>query len=170
MSKIVFDADGLIKMAKSGALDIALECFDSFVSQEVFDEAVTEGKKLQFEDADTIEEMIKNGQLKIKKYSIDKNFEDKLKNKTRLGPGEISAVHLFNSLKADAIITDDQKFIRFLESEQLPIIVPASLIHKICQLKKISKWQALSSLQKIRKLIKDDTFEKIERKIKEDEK
>ena len=69
---------------------------------------------------------------------------------------------MFNSLTADAIIPDDQKFIKFLESEQLPIIVPASLIHKICQFKKISKEQALSSLQKIKPLIKDGAFEKID--------
>src|SRR3989338_2287863 len=146
MSKIVFDSDGLIKMAKSGILEVALEHFDSCISQEVFDETVTEGKKLQFEDADFIEEMVTNNQLKIQKYSIDKNLEDKLKNKPSLGVGEISAIHLFNSLKADAIITDDQKFIRFLQSEQLPAIVPASLIHKLHQLKKINKEQALSSL------------------------
>jgi len=166
----VFDSDGLIKMAKSGVLEVALECFNSFISQEVFDETVTEGKKFQFEDANIIEEMITNGWLQIQKYSIDKNVEGKLKNKPRLGSGEISSIHLFNSLKADAIITDDQKFIKFLESEQLPIIVPASLIHKICQFKKISKGQALSSLQKIKPLIKDDTFEKIDRKIKVGEK
>ena len=60
MSKIVFDSDGLIKMAKSGVLEVTFECFDSYISQEVFDEAVTEGKTFQFEDANVIEELIKS--------------------------------------------------------------------------------------------------------------
>src|SRR3989338_8747515 len=106
MSKIVFDSDGLIKVAKSGVLEVVLGCFDSWVSEEVFQEAVVEGKKLQFNDAFVIDGQIEAGKLKVKKQLVYKSgaYSTGLEG---LGAGEISSFHLFSALKANSIITAD---------------------------------------------------------------
>lgn len=52
------DADGLIKLGKSGALGVLLSAVEVLVPEAVYREAVTEGKKEMHEDAFELEEAL----------------------------------------------------------------------------------------------------------------
>lgn len=168
MRKVVLDSDGLIKLAKSGVLENILDCFECFISSEVFKEAVIEGQKLGFEDAFFVENLLKKKKLKVKKHSLNKKASGLLENIFGLGTGEISSFHLFYNTKAAALVTDDQRFLRFLEQNKIAFVLPADLIHKILVLRKISKTDAINALEKIKPLIKEEVFKKIKLKIEEE--
>lgn len=61
MSKIVADADGLIKMGKLGALPALLGAAGVLVPQTVWEEAVEEGKRRMYEDAQILERSLMEG-------------------------------------------------------------------------------------------------------------
>ncbi len=167
MYKIVLDSDGLIKLAKSGVLENILDCFGCFISNEVFKEAILEGQKLGFEDAFIINTLLKKKKLKVRKHSLNKKASKLLENTVGLGAGEISSFHLFYNIKASALVTDDQHFLRFLEQKNIAFVLPGDLIHKMLVLGKINKKDATNALEKIRPLIKEEVFNKIKLKIEE---
>ena len=45
MYKLLFDSDALIKISKAEFLDVVAENFDVYITEEVYDETVKEGKK-----------------------------------------------------------------------------------------------------------------------------
>ena len=65
MSKIVADADGLIKLGKSGALEALLSVAEVMVPEAVYEEAVITGKKEMYEDAAELERTLREGGTKI---------------------------------------------------------------------------------------------------------
>ena len=143
MKKIVFDSDGLIKLVKSGIFKKIQQ--EIFISEEVYQETVVAGKKGFHDDAQIIEQYIEEKKIIVKKNKTTKNIYG-------LGKGEASAFSLFEEIQADAIISDDRKFLAVLEQENIPFIVPTEVIVALAVKRRITKIEAAEALLKIKNL------------------
>ncbi len=150
MSKIVFDADGLIKLARAGIVDLIKQ--DCIISQEVFEEAVTEGKKRMYEDAFEIERLVKQRKIRVVKTSNIKEIPG-------LGTGELSALALYLQTKSKAIVSDDRRFLDILAEEGIPFIIPTEVIVALALNKTISRKQGLNALLRIKEFVSKDNYE-----------
>ncbi len=149
MTKIVFDADGLIKLIHSGIFrNISHECF---ISEQVYHETVAEGKKKLYADAFQIEQFINEGKIKIKKV-------DMITEAHGLGKGEVSTLDLFRQIKADVIISDDRKFLSALEEQDIPFIIPTEYLVALVKSKQIEPKEGINALEKIRVFVTNESY------------
>ena len=65
MYKLLFDSDALIKASKAEFLGKIAENFNVSITEEVYNEAVEEGKKRFYLDADKIENLVNAGRIKV---------------------------------------------------------------------------------------------------------
>jgi predicted nucleic acid-binding protein len=148
MKKIVFDADGLIKLIHAGVFNK----LQGFITEQVFQETVVEGKKRLYEDAFTIEKFVQEKKIEVKK--IDRNEQI-----PGLGRGEISCIQLYKMIKADVIISDDRKFLNTLEERNIPFVVPTECIVGLVGAKKISQKEGIEALDKIKPFVKKENYD-----------
>lgn len=148
MNKLVFDADALIKLAHAGVLRHIKQ--DRLMSQTVYEETVIEGKKQLYDDAYEIERLVQEGALQAVKTRTAEDIPG-------LGKGELSTLALFTQVKADAIISDDKKFLSVLEERQIPFIIPTELIAALVH--KIGKKEAIEALRRIKPFVSEENYE-----------
>ena len=149
MTKIVFDADALIKLVKAGLPKEVMKKLKPAISEEVYREVVVEGKKRMFDDASLIEQFVKEGIL-VKKKAKAKRFLFP----PSLGGGEISSYWLYYQEKAKAIVSDDISFLKFLEKKQMSYNTSGDFIITLVKNKKLKTKQALNILENLKKSIK----------------
>ncbi len=148
MSSIVLDADALIKLTHAGILgNIPHQCF---ISDAVFEETVTEGKKRLFDDAFEIERQVKNGNIDVIKVKRTEDIPG-------LGKGELSSLALFKQIKADAIISDDRRFLTTLEMQDIPFITPTQVIVTLS--KKVGKKETVAALDRIKPFVTKESYQ-----------
>jgi|SRR3989338_8122512 len=143
MKRIVFDTDGLIKLTCSGILQLVP--FVGHISAEVYHEAVVEGKKKSHQDAFVIGQMVSDGKISVK--------EVKSGPLPRLGKGESSAVALYHKIKAEVIVSDDRKFLAYLDEQGVPFLVHSEYLLFLALSKQVKKKDAVEALEKIKNLI-----------------
>jgi len=160
MLKLVFDADGLIKLARSGILRRATVHVRCFASHQVYEE-VLRGKEKLYEDAFIIEELATTNNIMVKQT---KPFEEP----ETLGAGERAALALFRTLNADAIVSDDLKFLTSLEAMRVPFIIPTHLIVLLAQRSYITHEQARHSLSAIRPFVREQNYQEAQELIRGD--
>lgn len=158
MYNFIFDSDALIKLTYSGALIKICKTFNCLTTNEVKREAVDEGKKRFYPDAEVIEQLIENKLLKIKN---PKNIEIV----SRLGKGEISVLSLSKEVKNHIIVSDDRTFIKELEREDSDFLVPTDLITLLRKLRKISQKEGEDYLEKIKVFIREEDYKKIRKEL-----
>ncbi|PIN74597.1 hypothetical protein COV18_06920 [Candidatus Woesearchaeota archaeon CG10_big_fil_rev_8_21_14_0_10_37_12] len=155
MKQIVFDSDALIKLMRSGILQqIKHKCV---ISDSVYEETVTEGKKKLYPDAYQIETSVKEGKISVKKILFQQL--------PGLGKGESSTFALFKKLKADVIASDDKKFIKLLEEQKIEYITSTAAITGLYLAKKINQKQAINALEKIKEFVSKTNYEKAQQTI-----
>ena len=158
MYKLLFDSDALIKIAKIGLLSEVTGSFDVVITEEVYGEAVTEGKKRLYEDADEIENCINLGQIKVtrKKHEskIDKTF----------GKGETSVLQAYD--KGNIIMTDDLNFASYLLKENIRNLSSAHLIVILLKKKKLGINEANSFLERLKQYIRKELYNLVKSELK----
>lgn len=147
MVNLVFDSDGLIKIAKSGLHREVLQVVEASITEEVERETVVEGKRNMYEDAYRLEELIEDGTLSVRAVERSANGEDILRDRRSLGEGERSALHLYFETSADAIVSDDRAFLSVLEENDVPFIRPVDLLVKLS--KDIGEKESLKGLKRM---------------------
>ena len=147
MKKLVFDADGVIKLTKSGVMNIIVENYQCAITKQVYEEAVTEGKKRLYQDALEIERLFQAEKIKV--ISI------RLKLDKTLGKGEAS---VYQDAEDSVIVSDDRKFLAVLYQENRIFVVPAHVIAILAQKGMITQKTAVEALNKIKKLITKDSY------------
>ena len=120
-------------------------------------------KELEKGDARFLIDLVSKGKLKVM------HTREMEENET-LGAGEKSALALFRSTRADAIITDDARFISLLEKENVPFIIPADAIVWLVKSKTISKWQGIDALDKIRNTIRKPAYAEAKKAMEDKQK
>ena len=148
MYNIVVDSDALIKLAKSGLLQTIASRTHLLISERVYDEVVKKGKEKMYDDAITVERLVYEGIIRRVK-----------EEGTESASGEHSSLNIFRQTNAAAIVSDDQRFLSFLESEGIPFIIPSHMIIRLVQRRKISAQTAISGLKRIRALIRNDAYQ-----------
>lgn len=161
MYNLLLDSDALIKLTHSGALVRICESFYCITSGEVKREGVDEGKKRFYPDAEIIENLIENRLLKIK------NPKKKIKIKDNLGKGELSILDLHKEIKNHLIVSDDTKFIKELEKDNIRFLVPSDLIILLKKLGKINQKEAKSYLEKIKVFIREEDYKNHKKELEE---
>ena len=152
MHTIVADADGLIKLGKSGALPTLLSATRVLVPQAVWDEAIEEGKRRMYEDAYVLERELRASGAEVVADEHNEEAEALLAGSaTALGAGERAALGVFFVRSAEAVLTDDRAFLGLLAAAEptVPALVPAAAIVSLMEAGRLSTEDAREALGKL---------------------
>jgi predicted nucleic acid-binding protein len=105
--RVVLDSDGLIKLAKAGALERVAEAWTGLVPRAVYVETVERGLGAAYPDAEAIRLVLPSAA--VRRAARHPRAAALLRDKRGLGRGEQEALHLFFAARADAIVTDDAR-------------------------------------------------------------
>ncbi len=164
MITIVFDSDGLIKLAKTGVLEKIVNRFDCVISDKVRQEAVTDGKKRLYEDAFQIENLIEKKKLRVIKLGLSSNV-GRMAKSAHLGSGELATLELFFRTRNGVVVSEDRTFLSVLEKHNIPFVIPSDLIAHSGKLKILSRKEALGALEKIRPYTRESNYLKAKKAI-----
>ncbi len=151
MYKFVLDADGIIKLAKAGMLEKLVESAVCIVPRQVYDE-VMKGKGKMHKDALITQSLVAQSKIKIAEHG-----------KTEFagaGAGESAALAVFRKENADSIISDDLRFLAKLEKEDITFTTPANALVWLAKSSKITKEEALYSLEKLKEFVREEAYER----------
>ena len=157
MVKFVLDADALIKLAKAGLLTKFAEHNKCFVPEQVYKE-VLRGKEKMYEDAFITEDAVNKKLIKVLPTKTEQIMEG-------LGKGECAALILFKEVNADAIVSDDKKFLSVLEQKETPFITTTDAIAFIKIKGHITKEEAIMALTAIRMLVTEENYQQAKETI-----
>ncbi len=159
MYTIVVDADGLIKLGKSGALPTLLGTARLLVPQAVWGESVEEGKRRMYEDAYDLEGVLAEGGAEVVSYEAGYEAE-RLQggSAASFGAGERAALAVFYAVGADAVLTDDRAFLGLLAGADPPVpaLVPAAAIVALAEGDWMTVEEAREALGKLKPSIRSD--------------
>jgi hypothetical protein len=159
MYTIVVDADGLIKLGKSGALPLLLGAARLLVPKAVWEESVEEGKRRMYEDAHELEAALVAGGAEVVSYEAGEEVEGLLGGSAAsFGAGERAALAVFYTVGADAVLTDDRAFLRLLAGADPPVpaLVPAAAIVALAEGDWMTVDEARDALDKLKPSIRGD--------------
>jgi predicted nucleic acid-binding protein len=159
MSKIVADADGLIKLGKSGALAALLSVAEVLVAEAVYEESVVTGKREMYDDAFELERELREGGAKVIQAVENEQAERLLAGAPSLGPGERAALRVAYESGAAAILTDDRVFLGFLAGAGMRVVVPAAAIVMLAGRGALSVEGAMEALGRIEGSIRSEVYE-----------
>jgi hypothetical protein len=166
VTRIVADADGLIKLGKSGALRHLLEAAEVLVPEAVYGEAVTAGKKEMHEDAYELEKTLREGGARVvaqtksgEPQAGEERAEALLEGAPSLGAGERAALRVLLAREADAVLTDDRVFANLLVQEGLTALLPTTTIVLLAQRGRMSAGEAAGALERIEGIVRRDVYE-----------
>lgn len=159
MSRIVADADGLIKLGKSGALGRLLSAAEMLVPRSVYREAVEAGKREMYEDAFELEKVLGDGEVEVVEEQEDERAEGLLEGITSLGAGERAALHVLFAREADAVLTDDRAFLNVLGRARIRTLTPAATIVSLFESDRLSRAEAIEALGRIEEFLRHEVYE-----------
>lgn len=171
MYTIVTDADGLIKLGKSGALPALLSAARVLVPRAVWEEAVEEGKRGMHEDAHALERVLtaEPGSAEVvddvggARAGDESGGEGGMVSPgvaASFGAGEVAALGAFYSHGADAVLTDDRAFLGVLAGSEPPVpaLVPTAAIVGLTEGGHLSVGEAKEALSRLRPSVRGDAF------------
>lgn len=159
MARIVADADGLIKLGKSGALGRLLSAARVLIPRAVYREAVEVGKREMYEDAFELERVLGEGDAEIVEEQEDGRATRLLEGVASLGAGECAALHVLFAREADAVLTDDRAFLNLLAKAGIETIVPAAAIVFLSESGRLSRTEAIEALGRIEEFSRPEVHE-----------
>jgi hypothetical protein len=159
MSKVVADADGLIKLGKSGALVALFSVAEVLVPEAVYEESVVRGKREMYDDAFELERKLREVSAKVIQVVENEQAERLLEDAPSLGPGERAALRVAYESEADAILTDDRAFLGFLAGAGIRALVPAAAIVMLAERGALSVEGAMEALGRIVGSIRSEVYE-----------
>lgn len=155
--KVACDADGLIKMAKAGILEVFAQYAKLLIGPQVYREAVEEGKARGYPDALDLERILKvHAQVP---RTLRRTRTTQLLAGVSLGAGEREALQIYFTEQADAVLSDDRAFLSALEAQGIPFLTPAAIVVFLAERKLITLTEAHEALERLRPLIRSDQYE-----------
>lgn len=141
--KIVVDSDVLIKLTKTGSKEVVVGLLDIVIPKRVYEETVLESKGCS--DANKIQENINEGHVQVNGLSAH--------NK-----GEIEALKLYRSGGFELIVSDDRKFLNYLERNDIPYLTSSSLIVYLLHKNGISKEETIRYIDNLKMYISNGQY------------
>ncbi|MFA4887125.1 MAG: hypothetical protein WC595_02850 [Candidatus Nanoarchaeia archaeon] len=157
MVKFVLDSDGVIKLTKAELIRVLAKKYDCVITQQVYEELM-EGKKKMYEDAFVVEELVEEKEVKVKSVKLNSEMDE-------LGKGEHSILEMWKNENADAVISDDRKFLSILEKGEIPFLRPVEVIVMLTLKKEITKEEGMESLEAIRKFVREESYKEAKKMI-----
>ena len=156
MFTIVSDADGLIKLGKSGALPALLLAARVLVPRAVWEEAVEEGKRGMHEDAHVLERVLAAEPGGAEVVDIERTLDIG----GSFGAGEAAAFAAFHQYRADAVLTDDRAFLGLLAGSNPPVraLVPTAAVVGLAEGGHLTLGGAKTALGKLRSSVRENAF------------
>lgn len=155
--KVACDADGLIKMAKAGILEVFVQHAELLIGPQIYREAVEEGKARGYPDALDLEQVLKTYAQVPKEVQRASAATKQLA--LPLGAGEREALQLYFAEKADVVLSDDRAFLSALEAQGISYLTPAAILVLLAEQKVLPLPEAYEALEKLRPLIRSDQHE-----------
>jgi hypothetical protein len=154
--RVVLDSDGLIKLAKAGALERVVEAWTCLVPRAVYAEIVERGLEAAYPDAEAIRLVLPS--TTVRRAARHPRAAALLQGKRGLGRGEQEALHLFFAARGDAIVTDDAAFVAMLAGAGLRYLVPALVLVRLVQGQYLEPAEALDCLERMRPFIRAEVY------------
>jgi hypothetical protein len=155
-ARVVLDSDGLIKLAKAGALPWVLKAWTCVVPEAVYAETVERGLEEAYPDAQTIRQTLPSSAVRA---SVRRpRAAALLEGQSGLGRGEREALHLFFAARADAIVSDDAAFVGILAQAGLSYLLPAQVLVRLSDEGHVGAAEALESLDRMRPYIRTEVY------------
>ncbi len=159
--KLLFDADGLIKLQRAELLDLVARTFTCMIPEVVYHEVVTQGIERLYPDAHEIERTVRTARVLVQPASHSEPLEP------GLGMGEAAVLDLFQQGKGERIVSDDRRFLALLSRQGVPFIVPAALIVLMTRQGTLDIDHAHSALERLRPWIRDEVYQQAVRDLEE---
>jgi hypothetical protein len=134
---------------------------------QVYHEAVEEGKARGYPDALDIERILKDhAQVprpprRKRKHSP----EDRAIEALPLRAGEKETLRVYSRGRADAVLSDDRGFLNALEAQGIPYLTPAAALVLLTRQAVFSLQEAQKSLERLRPLIREEQYEAARRDL-----
>jgi hypothetical protein len=154
--RVVLDSDGLIKLAKAGALERVVDAWTCLVPRAVYVETVERGLEAAYPDALAIREALPSSAVRPR--TRHPRAALLLEGKRGLGRGEQEALHLFLAARADVIVTDDAAFVAMLARAGLSYLLPALVLVRLTREGRLEPGEALDSLERLRPFIRGEVY------------
>ncbi len=167
MSKFVIDADGLIKLGKSGLLGALVGSHELLVPEAVYEEAMVKGKQELYEDAFELERLLEEESVSIVGLDPEPRADRLLEGVTSLGAGERSALRLYFAEGADAVLSDDRVFLNFLSRHSVPFLTPVNVIVGLAKSGRVSWKEGLEALEKLSGFVRADVYERANAELRD---
>ncbi len=132
------DSDVLIKITKTGTKEVVVNSLDVSIPKRVYEETVTESKGCL--DATTIQENINDGMIRVGGQPT----RDK---------GELEALKLYKSGGFELIVSDDRKFLNYLDRNGIPYLTSSSLVVHLFYKNKISMEDTIKYIDNLKMYI-----------------
>ena len=139
MSRFVLDADGLIKMGKSGLLGALVGSHEALVPETVYEETVVRGKQELYEDTFELERPLEDESVPIIRSNPEPQADRLLESVTSLGAGERSALRLYFAEGVDAVLSDDRVFLNFPSRHSVPFVTPVNTVVGLAKSGRVSR-------------------------------
>lgn len=157
--KVICDADGLIKMAKAGILDIFARHVEVLVSPQVYREAVEDGKARGYPDAVEIERVLERHGHRVQP---PKRRRTNLRvDIVSLGAGEQEILQVLSQERADVVLSDDRAFLSILETLGISYMTPGAALLFLVEQNAIQVQEAQQALEQLRSLIRHEQYEAV---------
>jgi len=161
MKKILLDTDASIKLTKISIIETFASNFQVILTSEVYAEQVTAGLKCNFQDAKKMEKLISEGKVTVVELKENESKYDDF----RLGSGEKSVINYFLASDIDLIVSDDETFLKILDSYEIPFTPVAGVILISVINGLITKEKGINYLELLKPMIKDEHMFYIRSKI-----
>jgi hypothetical protein len=161
--KLAADTDGMIKLNKTGILEMLAQHAEILIGPEVYREAVEDGKARGYTDAVEIEEIVRR-MIQQKRPRAHAETRRILQG-VHLGLGEQEALGLYFSESADAIVSDDRGFLKLLDAHGIPYLTPAAALVMLFEHDILSQEQAHAALEQLKPSIRDEQYQAARRDI-----
>lgn len=130
--------------------------------QAVWEEAVEEGKRRMYEDAQVLERTLVEGGAEVGGEEQCRVSEELLQRSgAYFGAGERAALAVFFARGANAILTDDGAFLRLLAGAKPPVpaLVPTAAIVRLAETGRLSVGAAREALERIEPYVRAGAYE-----------
>jgi hypothetical protein len=151
--KIVMDSDCLVKLTKCGAKETVTEAMEVIIPPLVVKETVKEGKRFGYQDAIIIEENIRRATLTVIKVGRRASV------KIPAEKGELDVISLYLTGNYDAVASDDRRFLKKLDSVDIPYLTPATCILYLFRIGKIDKSKTEELLDRLSPYINSEEYQ-----------
>jgi len=147
------DSDCLVKLTKAGAKEHIVSAMTVHIPDLVKRETIDEVRGRDYQDAVIIEENINKGLI-----DVVIQHQNKIHSTMPVLKGESEVMSIYLKGGYDAVASDDRRFLRKLETANIPYLTAAACIIYLYQNKRCGKMAVMRLLEAVQHFISHDEY------------